>query len=50
MRIFSGFKPHALMISLRASILLTLLLGFIDKPAAMYMPLKISMAFIYMSW
>ena len=49
-RISSGFIPHALMISLRASILLIRVLGFIDRPEAVYIARRNSVPFILMSW
>lgn len=49
-RVSSGFSPHARIISLRASILLRRVLGFMLKPAAMYMPRRYSVLFILMSW
>ena len=48
-RISSGLSPHARMISLRASSLLTRVFGFMLSPDDMYMPLRYSVPFIFMS-
>ena len=41
-KISSGLSPHARIISLSASSLLTLVFGFMLSPDAMYMPLRYS--------